>query len=178
MFPELECFWCGANSSLHFDLEHRVKLCSHPALRVTPVSNEWVQRNSGTKPEKCIVCLQALFLYQLMVMGMDQLHFLVNSLDNPGASRCFSAQTCTQTALILKFVSIVAIPAVWASVRHWRHTTHKNTNCSNEIKWKIRVTKCDKTSLKFVISHVFKKKQLQNDQFSLEVHLSLFQQFR
>lgn len=27
----------------------------------------------GTKPEKCMACLQALFLYQLMVMGSDQL---------------------------------------------------------------------------------------------------------
>lgn len=72
-----------------------------------PAPNEWAWlcRNTGTKPEKCIVCLQALFLYQLMVMGMDQLYFLLNSLDNLGALRCFSAQTDTQTAAqIWKFV--------------------------------------------------------------------------
>ena len=40
-----------------------------------------------------------------MVMGMDQLYFLLNSLDNLGALRCFSAQTDTQTAAqIWKFV--------------------------------------------------------------------------
>lgn len=88
-------------------LKHEVKLSSDPPRRVTAAPNEWAWlcRNTGTKPEKCIVCLQALFLYQLMVMGMDQLYFLLNSLDNPGALHCFSAQTDTQTAaLIWKFI--------------------------------------------------------------------------
>lgn len=38
-----------------------------------PNERTWL---AGTKPEKCIVCLQALFLYQLMVMGTDQLSLL------------------------------------------------------------------------------------------------------
>lgn len=49
-------------------------------------SNEWpwLGETQEQRPEKCIICLQALILYQLMVMGTEQLHFIPNSFDKLG----------------------------------------------------------------------------------------------
>lgn len=141
-------FRCATNSSFHFDLKHEVKSSSDPPLRVTVASNEWAWfgGNTGTKAEKCIACLQALFLYQLMVMGMDQLYFLLNSLDNPGASRCFSAQTYMQTALIWSSFQLVVLQI---------QTPAFFTSRSITEKWQIKTH--TETILNFVISHLLKK---------------------